>query len=213
MSASPHLFGWIFILCIDIPHNLTDNVATFAINIAFPAAIALTPWGGYVLNNFQLMKSLGGAPLTVVAGSGVPGFADGQGTAAMFDWSSGLVVHPVTGVIYITDWHNNRVRVCTPLGLISTLAGSAASGNTDGSSSIATFNSPCGIVMDTIQQYIYVTCFSANTLRQIVVNTGFTTTLAGSGAYTSLDGTGLLASFNNPAYVARGSSLKQCLYF
>ena len=60
---------------------------------------------------------------TVLAGSGSTGFADGQGTAAMFNYASGLAIHPVTGVIYIADSVNNRIRTCTPSGDVTTFTG------------------------------------------------------------------------------------------
>ena len=100
----------------------------------------------------------------------------------------------------MTDYDNNRIRTCTSLGLVSTLAGTGSSGNVDGAASTATFAGPWGIVMDSFYQFLYVTCYVSHTLRQVGVTTGFTITLAGSGVSGRVDGTGLFASFNQPAY-------------
>lgn len=182
---------------------LTDTVTTMATGLFYPAAIAFTPPGSltYVLSLTQILTiPIGGGAPSVLAGQTSTGFANGFGTTAMFSWPSGLVVHPVSGVIYITDYKNHRIRACTALGLVSTLAGTGTAGNTDGASSTATFNSPFGIVMDPANQYLYVTCYDSNRLRRVEVTIGITTTLAGSGASTSVDGTGILASFNSPMY-------------
>ena len=80
--------------------------------------------------------SINGGSTTVLAGQSISGFADGQGTAAMFNVALGLVIHPVTGMIYITDMCNNRIRTCTPSGYVTTLTGTGAPnmnvGNVDG---------------------------------------------------------------------------------
>ena len=121
------------------------------------------------------------------AGGGTPSLV-GSGCMG----GAALAVHSVTGWIYIAS--GNLIRTCTPLGVSGTLAGNGTSGNADGASTTATFASPCGIVMDPDNQYLYV--ISGNTLRQVVVSTGFTTTLAGNGTNAHIDGTGTGASFS-----------------
>ena len=133
--------------------------------------------------------SINGGSTTVLAGQTSNGFVNGQGTAAMFNNARGLVIHPVTGVIYITDANNNRIRTCTPSGYVSTLTGNGGSyptnvGNVDGSSSVATFYGPAGIVMDSTSSNLYVTCANANTLRKLVLSTVYTTTIVSSGTFT-----------------------------
>ena len=181
----------------------TDTVTTITTGLSSPKAIAFTPSGSlvYVLCNSQLLTMpVGDSTTSVQAGNGSYAFADGQGTAAMFNAARGLVVHPVTGVAYITDQGNHRIRVCTPQGLVSTLAGGAF-GNVDGDASSARFNNPFGIVMDSTSMYLYVTCLRSNNLRQVTVSTGYTITIAGSGIAASIDGQGLGASFYAPSYV------------
>ena len=176
----------------------TDTVSTMTTDI-YSNAVAFSPLGSvsYILTTTQLlMKPVGGGPssVSVLAGQSVSGFADGQGAAAKFNNPRGLVVHPLTGVAYITDHDNNRIRTCTAQGLVSTLAGSATSSNVDGVASIATFNGPVGIVMDPSSVFLYVTCDGSMTLRRVNVTSGFTTTLVSSGLGT-------------PSYVDQGVRL------
>ena len=127
-----------------------------------------------------------GGTTSVLAGQTVKGFADGNGTEALFYGGGGLVVHPITGIVYITD--STRIRICTATGLVSTLTSLTTS-----------FHLSCSIVFNPTLVYLYVT--SGNILSQFVVSNGSTTTLAGSGASTSINGQGRRASFNYPMYV------------
>ena len=122
--------------------------------------------------------NMGDRTTTVLAGRGISGFADGQGTLAVFNGPYGLVIHPITGVIYIAEFGNHRIRACTKLGNVSTLAGSATSGNDDGDAYTATFRYPEGIVMDSTSVNLYVTCNWIGYLRKVLVLSGYTTTLA-----------------------------------
>ena len=185
-------------MCFKIP---TDTVTTMATGFLNPSGLAFSPSGSlvYVATDKELWQmSVFGGNITTLAGSGVGGFADGQDIAAMFVYAKSLAVHSVTGVLYIPD--NNRIRTCSPHGLVSTLAGTGAGGNVDGPALIATFNLLYGIVMNPASEYLYVTCNHGNTVRQVAVSNGFTTTLAGSGASTSIDGQGRGASLYGPSY-------------
>ena len=136
---------------------------------------------------------MNGGSTTVLAGSGSYGFADGQGTAAVFYSANGFVIHPVTGVMYITDADNNRIRTCTLSGNVGTLTGTGTPatyvGNIDGSSSVATFWYPYGIIMDSTSSYLYVSCYFSKNLRKVEIHTVTTTTIIGS------------RTFRNPGYV------------
>ncbi|HEY8936267.1 MAG TPA: hypothetical protein VIM65_13635, partial [Cyclobacteriaceae bacterium] len=68
------------------------------------------------------------------------------GSAAQFDNPSGIVVDG-SGNIYISDTSNNRIRMMTSNGVVSTLAGSTA-GYAEGKNTEAQFSSPFGITVD-----------------------------------------------------------------
>ncbi|NCZ85776.1 MAG: hypothetical protein EBY94_09080 [Burkholderiaceae bacterium] len=60
--------------------------------------------------------------VTTLAGSGLPGSDDGQGTAASFKEPWGLTVDSL-GYVYVADTKNNKIRKISPTGLVSTIAG------------------------------------------------------------------------------------------
>jgi hypothetical protein len=63
--------------------------------------------------------------VSLLAGSGSNSFADGVGSAASFREPRGVAVGP-NGNVYVADYFNHRIRVITPQGVVSTLAGSSA---------------------------------------------------------------------------------------
>ena len=77
--------------------------------------------------------------LSVVAGDGIPGSSGDGGPAALARLSSptGLTLGP-EGEIYIADWGNHRIRRIGTNGVISTVAGTGASGfSGDGGPAVA----------------------------------------------------------------------------
>ena len=144
--------------------------------------------------------------VTTLAGlAGNPGSADGTGSAARFHDPSGVTVDQF-GNVFVGDSSNNTIRMITPGGVVSTVAGLAGQvGSTDGTGSAARFNSPQGVAVD-LKQNIYVADYDNNTIRKIAPG-GIVSTLAGlAGSKGSVDGTGSAAQFNNPFAVAAENS-------
>jgi hypothetical protein len=117
-------------------------------------------------------------------------------------------VHGPTGVVYIADTYNHRIRrvtnVTTSSSMISTVAGIGVSGsNGDG---IAATNSglsyPCGIAVDPSGN-LFITELGLHSVRVIYAATGTIHKLAGTGSagYTPV-GPATSASFNSPFGVA-----------
>ncbi len=75
----------------------------------------ITNGGG---NNILKMATSGG--ITVLAGSGSKGSADGQGLSASFFGPQGIAVDGFN-TIYIADSYNQRIRLINQAGLVSTL--------------------------------------------------------------------------------------------
>jgi secreted PhoX family phosphatase len=84
--------------------------------------------------------------------------------------------------------------------MVSTLAGSGAQGNADGTGRAATFNGPEGVAVDSAGN-VYVADSGNNEIRKIT-SAGVVTTFAGSGTQGNADGIGRGASFNGPEGVA-----------
>ena len=147
---------------------------------------------------------------TIAGTAGTPGFADGNGTAALFKNPTGITTDS-TG-IYVADTDNHTLRkIDKSTGVVTTLAGTAGlPGSTDGIGSAARFFYPHGITTDRTSLYISDT--DNHTVRKIVINTGEVTTLAGTaGAHGSSNGTGPEARF----YYPRGITISidgACLY-
>jgi hypothetical protein len=80
---------------------------------------------------------------------------------------------------------------------VSTMSGSGSAGAADNiTGTLATFTSPYGIATDGAN--LYVADSGNNIIRKVVIASGVVTTLAGSGAVGSADGTGSAASFSYP---------------
>ncbi len=134
--------------------------------------------------------------VTALAGQGSAAFQDGTGTAAYFNFPSGVAIDGTN--LYVADYSNNRIRkVVISTGAVTTLAGSGSSTSVDGTGTAATFYNPSGIVADGAGN-LYVTDYGSSRIRKIVISTGVVTTVAGTGSAAFADGTGTAAAFSNP---------------
>jgi sugar lactone lactonase YvrE len=155
------------------------------------------------LSNDQLVDASGQiippGTVTTFAGSGTSGSTDATGTAASFSFPSGVAID-AGGNVYVADVVNQKIRKITPAGVVTTFAGSGASGSTDATGTAASFGDPYGIAVDASGN-VYVADQSNHKIRKIT-SAGVVTTFAGSGSQGSTDGTGTAASFNYPLGVA-----------
>jgi serine/threonine-protein kinase len=171
-----------------------------------PEGVAVDSSGNvYVADtdNNEIRKITPTGVVTTFAGSTVAGHADGTGGAASFTLPTGLAID-AAGDLYVADSGNNEIRMITPAGVVSTLAGSTTAGNADGTGSAASFNQPAGVAVDASGN-VFVADFGNNEIREVTPS-GVVTTVAGSGAQGHADGTGTAASFYSPTGVAVDSS-------
>jgi len=148
--------------------------------------------------NNRIRKITPAAVVTTLAGSGVQGYKNGTGTAAQFDDPSAVTVS-ASGVVYVADTGNYRIRKITPIGVVTTLAGSGVSGSQDGTGTTAQFSPAFGIAVDTLGNVYLADSFNSR-IRKITA-AGVVTTLAGSwGGFQN--GTGTVAQFGEPYDVA-----------
>jgi sugar lactone lactonase YvrE len=147
--------------------------------------------------NNKIRKITQAGVVTTIAGSGTMGYADAPlGTDAKFNTIDGVAVDDA-GDIYVGDQNNNRIRkILTHVSgnPVITIAGSGTAGSIDSIGTSAQFNKPNGVFAD-IHGNIFVADANNNKIRKITA-AGVVTTVAGSGAAGSADGTGTNASFN-----------------
>jgi hypothetical protein len=106
-----------------------------------------------------------GGVISFVAGGQQKGMQDGTGSTAVFGLIDEMKVGP-DGNIYVADGYNNRIRMVTPAGVVTTIAGTGATGATDGNSGMATFSFPTGLAIDKAGN-IYVADLGNNKIRKI----------------------------------------------
>ena len=150
-------------------------------------------------HRIRLVTPLG--VVTTLAGSDIAAFADGTGAAARFWCPTGVAVIPSSGMIVVADINNNRIRLVTPLGVVTTLAGSDSNAFADGTGAAASFYGPFGVSVIPSSGVVVVADQNNHRIR-LVTPLGVVSTLAGSGSAAFAEGTGTAASFQHPFAVA-----------
>jgi gliding motility-associated-like protein len=145
-----------------------------------PGDVKIDAAGNLYVADFEnnaIRKITPAGVVTTIAGSTVagntPGFANGVGTAAIFNNPPGLYIG-AGGEIYVADLYNNDVRRVMPDGTVSLVAGSAAQvpGDADGIGTAAGFNLPDYIYIDG-SGAAYISELGGNRIRKMAL-TGYT---------------------------------------
>ena len=140
-----------------------------------------------------------GGVVTTLAGDGLSPTSthDGTGTGARFGHISAIAVVPSNGNIVLGEYPQFTLRVVTPLGVVTTLAGPGTSISPhppalDGTGSAARFGEIIALAVFPSSGVIAVvdTC----SIR-LVTPSGVVTTLAGNGDPGHVDGPGTIARF------------------
>ena len=192
----------------------TDGTGSAA-RFLYPQSIAADTAGNVFVadtENHTIRKITSAGVVTTFAGTaGVPGSADGTGSAARFASPRGVAVDSA-GNVFVGDSSNNMIRKITSAGVVTTFAGLASpggggspGGSTDGTGSAARFFIPTGVYIDSADN-IYVADENNSIIRKIT-SAAVVTTLAGTALSTgAADGTGSAARFYNPRGVAVDSA-------
>ena len=92
------------------------------VTVDSPGYGVLGPDGGlYFVDSNAVKVARPGEGVHTIAGSAAEGYADGAGEAARFYRPMGLAVDS-TGTLYVADYGNQRIRLITPDGTVSTIA-------------------------------------------------------------------------------------------
>ncbi len=174
-----------------------------------PASVAVDSSGIIYIadsSNHIIRKVTSAGVVTTLAGTaGVSGSADGTGSAARFNAPSGIAVSGL-GTVYVADTYNHIIRVISPEGVVTTLAGLAGNtGSTDATGSAARFLYPYGIALDS-GGTVYVADTFNHTIRR-VTGAGVVSIYAGTaGARGTANGAGVAARFAYPFAIAVDST-------
>jgi len=150
------------------------------------------------MSNNAIRKITPAGVVSTLAGrAGVSGNADGPIAQARFNSPYGVAVDPA-GDVYVSDSGNHAIRMISPEGMVTTVAGLPGyPGTTDGAGDAARFWNPQGLAVDA-DGTVYVADTGNQTIRKITLD-GEVTTLAGlAGTSGTNDASGLAARFNNP---------------
>lgn len=129
--------------------------------------------------------------VTVLAGSGVAGAADGVGVAATFNGPSGLAYFAPSNVLYVVGNHMVRA-IDVASATVTTLAGSPTAGFADNVGALASFNGPFDANCDSSGNVI-VADWKTFRIRK-VTPTGVVTTVVGTGSSGAVNGPTSVAS-------------------
>jgi ABC-type branched-subunit amino acid transport system substrate-binding protein len=121
-----------------------------------------------------------------LAGDGTRGYREGAAARARFSAPTGVAVD-ARGFVYVADLGNHRIRVISPEGRVSTLAGSGTPGLQDGSSDKARFRLPYRVTLDAagnlyVVEGLWMLRLGNHALRRISPDGRVSTLVGGQGA-------------------------------
>lgn len=177
----------------------TDGNGTSA-RFNMPTGLSADQAGNVYVADFgnnRIRKITPAGVVSTLAGS-TEGYVNGNGSSAQFDAPFAVVANDDGSILYVADTYNSVIRKITASGDVTTYAGSTY-GYADGSASVAKFNNPQGITLDTYGN-LYISDTYNSRIRK-VTSAGVVSTLAGS-SYGYADGTGASARFYGPNGIA-----------
>ena len=143
--------GTITTLCGVGVGNIGDGGAATAATITTPMGIVVNVAGDIIfsdINKNRLRRITSAGIIVNFAGptNGASGTTDGVATAARFSLPSGLAID-AAGNVYVADAGNNEIRMVTPSGVVTTIAGTGTSGSSGdgGPATAALLNNPSGV--------------------------------------------------------------------
>ncbi|MDX1586920.1 MAG: IPT/TIG domain-containing protein [Balneolaceae bacterium] len=179
-----------------------ETVSTFASGFTSnPMGLALGVNGTlYVAGSFNnLVHAISpSGEVSRFAGSGFIGDEDGDKLLATFNVPADIAIRQSDLTLYVADAFNNKIRVITPDGKVSTLAGLRARGYRNGPGPQALFYRPVSLALNAEETELYVSDLLNHRIRKVDLSSGFVSNLAGDGVRGFRDGPAEEARFNEP---------------
>jgi sugar lactone lactonase YvrE len=146
----------------------TDASFTYPKGVAVDSAdnIYVADW-----YNCAIRKITPTGVVTTLAGGGTQriihacGFTNGTGTAARFNYPSGLAVDS-GGNVLVADTQNHVIRKVSSEGVVTTLAGTGSSGFSNAMGTAASFNGPTNLAIDA-NDNIFVADIENRAIRKV----------------------------------------------
>lgn len=138
--------------------------------------------------------------VVTLAGTGQPGYLDGDGGTAEFNYPTGLDVD-ADGNVYVADTLNHRIRKISTDVTVSTLAGDGLPGHVDNDGQQSRMYNPMDVIVYDAETLFTVE--EGNFFRKVSLGgSNPVTTLFGNGEYSSINGDLRSATLNMPSGLA-----------
>ncbi|MFB7629891.1 RICIN domain-containing protein [Streptomyces sp. NPDC056149] len=187
--------------------NRGDNGPAVSAQLNCPRELAVDSADAvYIVDssNHRVQKITTDGRISTVAGTGTAGFSgdNGPATAARLNLPTGVAVDS-TGVLYISEYSNNRVRKVAVDGTISTVAGTGTAGfsGDNGPATTAQLNRPQALAVDGAGN-LYIADGQNHRIRKVATD-GKISTIAGTGTagFSGDNGPATTAQLNTPVGV------------
>jgi len=193
-----------------LPDGLTSTVGVGQPQgFLAPRGLAVDPYGNLVVadSGYHDIRMVSPSGLvSILTGDGTPALVNGPIAGARFSDPVG-VCHDAAGNLYVLDRGNRVIRRVSRDGIVTTVGGDGTAGATDGPPLKMRFQAPLGLalnasgrmaVADTGNDKIRLLTPPGPPPAYAVEAAPTVSTLAGSGAAASVNGTGGGAAFNEP---------------
>ena len=162
-----------------------DGGAATSAQLVYPLGVSVDISGNVYIadtGNSKIRKVTSLGIITTIAGTGMWGSSGDGGAATSAQlWGLSGVSVDISGIVYIADGWNNKIRMVISTGIITTFAGTGTAGSSGdgGAATSAQLNGPSGVSVD-ISGNVYIADGSNSKIR-MVTSTGIITTFAGMG--------------------------------